>query len=127
MLLEYSLDMHCMRGEFGKEIFWLQTLRRWNVDASGINPQSLSAKEVLTPQRSETYIPNRRWNSQSVWERPQGNSQRSQPTESKDDAEARNDCWSIQGDFIYHHHVEPRVQLYVPKEETFPIPLSTLM
>ena len=32
--------------------------------------------------------------------------------------------WSIGGDFIYRHHNEPRVQLYVPKEETFPIPLK---
>ena len=32
--------------------------------------------------------------------------------------------WSIQGDSIYRHHNEPRVQLYVPKEETFPFPLQ---
>ena len=32
--------------------------------------------------------------------------------------------WSIQGDFIYRHHNELRVQLYLPKEETFPIPLK---
>ena len=32
--------------------------------------------------------------------------------------------WSIQGDFIYRHHNELRVQLYVPKEETFIIPLK---
>ena len=32
--------------------------------------------------------------------------------------------WSIQGDFIYRHHNEPRVKLYVPKEETFPIRLK---
>ena len=49
--------------------------------------------------------------------------ERSQPTE-EDDAEAQKDFWSIQGDFIYRHHTEPRVQLYVPKEETFPIPLK---
>ena len=30
--------------------------------------------------------------------------------------------WSIEGAFIRGHHVEPRVQLSVPKEETFPIP-----
>ena len=31
----------------------------------------------------------------------------------------------VQGDFIYRHHIEPRVQLHVPKEEeTFPIPLQ---
>ena len=26
------------------------------------------------------------------------------------------------GNYIYRHHVEPRVQLHVPKEESFPIP-----
>ena len=33
---------------------------------------------------------------------------------------------SIQGDFTYRHHNEPRVQLHVPKEETFPFPLKHL-
>ena len=32
-----------------------------------------------------------------------------QPEATKDDAEARNDFWSIQGDFIYRHLIEPRV------------------
>ena len=54
----------------------------------------------------------------------QGESEEPQPTELIDDAVARKDCWSIQGDFIYRHQTEPRVQLYVPKEETFPIPLK---
>ena len=54
----------------------------------------------------------------------QGESGESQPVEPTDDAEARADFWSIQGDFINRHHNEPRVQLYVPKEETFPIPLK---
>ena len=44
------------------------------------------------------------------------------PTESRDDAEVRADFWSIEGDFIYRHHNEPRVQLFLSKEETFPIP-----
>ena len=26
--------------------------------------------------------------------------------------------------FIYRHHVEPRVKLYSPREESFPIPLK---
>ena len=42
----------------------------------------------------------------------------------QDDAEARADSWSIPGDVIYRLHNEPRVQLYVPKEDTFPIPLK---
>ena len=40
----------------------------------------------------------------------------------REDAEAKNDFWSISGDFIYRHHVERRVKLYMPKVESFPIP-----
>ena len=54
-----------------------------------------------------------------------GESGESQRADTADDAEARGDFWSIQGDFIYHHHNEPRVQ-YVPKAETFPIPLKCI-
>ena len=35
-----------------------------------------------------------------------------------------NDFWSMSGSFIYRHHVEPRVELYSPREESFPIPLK---
>ena len=31
---------------------------------------------------------------------------------------------SISGDFIYRHHGEPRLKLYVPTEESVPIPLK---
>ena len=54
----------------------------------------------------------------------QGESGESQPAEPTDDAEAGADVGSIQGDFIYRLHTELRVQLHVPKEETFPIPLK---
>ena len=30
----------------------------------------------------------------------------------------------MSGNFIYRHHVETRVQLYSPREESFPIPLK---
>ena len=63
--------------------------------------------------------------SEDLREDLQGNSEKSQPTdETKDDAEARSDFWSMEGDFICRHHVEPRVQLHLPKEETFPISLK---
>ena len=56
-----------------------------------------------------------------------GESDGSSPTlfqdSSPDDGEARNYFWSISGNYIYRHHVEPRVKLYVPREESFPIPL----
>ena len=41
-----------------------------------------------------------------------------------DDAEAKNDFLSFSGDFIYCHHVGPRVKLHAPTEEPFPIPLK---
>ena len=48
-----------------------------------------------------------------------------QPQDSLPDAgEAMNDLWSMPGSFIYRHHVEPRVKLYSPREESLPIPLK---
>ena len=41
-----------------------------------------------------------------------------------DAGEAINDFWCMSGNFIYRHHVEPRVKLYSPREESFPIPLK---
>ena len=41
-----------------------------------------------------------------------------------DAGEAMNDFWSMSGNFIYRHHVEPRVKLYSPGEESFPNPLE---
>ena len=41
-----------------------------------------------------------------------------------DAGEAINDFWSMSGSFRYRHHVEPRVKLYSPREESFPIPLK---
>ena len=48
-----------------------------------------------------------------------------QPHDSLPDAgEAINDFWSMSGNFIYRHRVEPRVKLYSWREESFPIPLK---
>ena len=41
-----------------------------------------------------------------------------------DAGEAINDFRSMSGSFIYRHHVEPRVKLYSPREESFPTPLK---
>ena len=47
------------------------------------------------------------------------------PQDSLPDAgEAINDFCAMSGSFIYRHHVEPRVQLFSPREESFPIPLN---
>ena len=48
-----------------------------------------------------------------------------QPQDSLPDAsESINDVRSMSGNFIDRHHVEPRVKLYSPREESFPIPLK---
>ena len=41
-----------------------------------------------------------------------------------DTGEAINDFWSMSGNFIFRHHVETRVKLYSPREESFPIQLK---
>ena len=47
------------------------------------------------------------------------------PQDSLPDAcEAINDFWSMSGNFVYRHHFEPRVKLYSPREESFPILLK---
>ena len=81
-------------------------------------------------QRWQIYIPSRRWNSQSLWRRSTSENIRDRPERgeeqevlrgesdglssptplqddsTQDDAEAKNDFWSIKWDFIYRHHVE---------------------
>ena len=41
-----------------------------------------------------------------------------------DAGEAMNDFWSMSLNFIFRNHVEPRVKLYSPREESFPVPLK---
>ena len=41
-----------------------------------------------------------------------------------DAGEATDDFWSMSGNFIHRHHVERRVKLYSPREESFPLPLK---
>ena len=94
------------------------------------------------------YFSSRRWTNQSCWKRSElrtptlirerptrgeghvdflGESEGSlsPPHDSFPDAgEAINDFWSMSGNFKNRHHVEPRVKLYSPREDSFPIPLK---
>ena len=117
-----------------------------NLDAPEVQCRRLIAKEVITPKNGENVIfpiadgkvklsrgdqvlrtstfirdhPGRGVEREDL----RGESDGSSPLDSfPDDSEARNDFWSISGNYIDRHHVEPRVKLYVPKEESFPIPL----
>ena len=100
------------------------------------------------PKKRRIYFSNRRWTnklpggdqdlrtSTLIWQRPiqgqsllhfLGQSEGSLPPHHDsfpDAGEAINDFWSMSGNFIYRHHVEPRVKLYSPREESFPIPLK---
>ena len=105
------------------------------LDASEINPRRISAKDILITQKGDQFIfpvadgtaklsgrdyefrkstPRREQTVRSEdysGELEEGEPGESPPTESTDDDEKRADFWSIQGDFIYRHHNEPRVQL----------------
>ena len=120
------------------------------MDASEIYSKRLNAKEVIFPKEKKK---NLFFQSQMDESKPLGGDQDlrtstlvrhrpiqgesnidflgesegslPQPQDSLSDAgEAMNDFWSMSGNFVYRHHVEPRVKLYSPREESFPIPLK---
>ena len=107
------------------------------MDASEIYSKRLNAKEVIFPKQGEFIFPI----ADGRIKTPGGDQELRpstlvrflresegsfpQPQDSfPDAAEAINDFWSMSGSFIYRHHVEPRVKLYSPREESFPIPLK---
>ena len=119
------------------------------MDASEIYSKRLKAKEVIFPREKGEFIfpiadgriktpggDQELRTSTLIRQRPiqgeghvdfLGESEGSlpQPHDSPPDAgEAMNDIWSMSGSFIYRHHVEPRVKLYSPRQDSFPIPLK---
>ena len=112
------------------------------MDASEIYSERLNAKEVIFPkEKGEIIFPIADGRIKSlggdqdlrtstlIREHPiqgeghvdfLGESEQSlpQPQDSLPDAGgAMNDFLSMSGNFIYRHHVEPRVKLYSPREE----------
>ena len=119
------------------------------MDASEIYSKRLNAKEVIFPKENEKFIfpiadgrikhlggDQELRTSTLMRHHPiRGEGQRDflgesegsllPPQDSFPDAcEAINDFWSMSGNFIYRLHVEHRVKLYSPREESFPIPLK---
>ena len=118
------------------------------MDASEIYSKRLNAKEVVFPKQGEFIFPtadgriktlggDQDLRTSTVRPRPiqgeghvdfLGESEGSPPSPPQDSfpvaGEAINDFWAMSGNFIYRHHVEPRVKLYSPREESFPIPLK---
>ena len=121
-------------------------------DASELHARRLNAKEVLTPQRSGNFIfpvadgtvkifgrQQRQRTSTFKRDRPERREEQEilqgksnelhsptplQEDSTRDDEEAKSDFWTITRECIHRYHVEPRVKLYVPREESFPIPLN---
>ena len=130
--------------------YWLQTLRSWKrwTHLKSTIKDSMQRKEYFTKENEKFIFPaaDGRINLSArdqelrtptlIREHPirgeghvdfLGESEGSlpPPQDSLPDAgEAINDFWSMSGNFIYRHHVEPRVKLYSPREESFPIPLQ---
>ena len=119
------------------------------MNASEIYSKRLNAKEVIFHQEGEFIFPaadgriklsggdQELRTPTLIRDRPiRGESQRDFLGESEgshppppqdslpDVGEAINDFWSMSGNFMYRHHVEPRVKHYSPREESFPIPLK---
>ena len=115
------------------------------MDGSESRAKRLNAKEVVTPQRSGNFIfpvadgtvkifggeqrlrtstlsgiVRNEEKNKKFFEKNRPDSLLQLPLQddsTRDDEEAKNDSWTITGEFIHRHHVVPRVRLYVPKEE----------
>ena len=121
------------------------------MDASEIYSKRLNAKEVIFHKENGEFIfpvadgriklpggDQELWTSTLIRDCPSrggggqrdflGESEESPPPPPPDSypdaGEARNDFWSMSGNFIHRHHVEPRVKLHSPREESFPISLK---
>ena len=143
-------NTHCTRVEFGRVTYWLQTLRSWRRWTHRKSTQkktqcergdiSQRKRRIIFPIENGRIKPlggdQELRTSTLIRQRPtQGESHLDFLRESEgslppphdsfpDAGEATNDFWSMSGNFIHHHHVEPRVKLYSPREESFPIPLK---
>ena len=106
-------------GEFGRVKYWLQTFEELEtMDASEICSKRLNAKEVIFPKHGQFIFPI----ADGRIKTPGGDQElrtstlvRHRPFQGDSHVDFLN--------FIYRHHVEPRVKFYSPREESFPIPL----
>ena len=146
--LDCSSDTLCTRENSEGDVLAADLEELETMDASEIYSKRLNAKEVIFPKKREFIFPIADGRIKPfggdqdlrtptlVRHRPiQGQSNIDFLGESEGSlpppqdslpvaGEAMNDFWSMSGSFMYRHHVEPRVKLHSPREESFPIPLK---
>ena len=70
--VDCSSDMHYTRREFGKVMYWSQTLwiwRRWTHRKSTENKKTQCERGDISPRKRRIYFSNRRWTNQTPWRR----------------------------------------------------------
>ena len=129
-------------GVSGKDIMVADIEELEQMDVCELHARRLNAKEVSTPRsgnfifpvadrtvkifgaerhlRTSTLTRHRPERDEEEEILPGMSDELDSPTElqdnsTRDDEEAKNDFWTITGEFIYRHHVVPRVKLYMPK------------
>ena len=146
--LDCSLDTLCTREEFGRVTCWLQTLRR---RIRNLLWKTQCKRGDISQRKWKIHFSSRRWTNQNPWRRSgtenahlytgTPNSRRRSKRLSRKirrvsstTSRLTSGCWwstkwffwSISGNFVFRHHVEPRVKLYSPREESFTIPLKCI-
>ena len=145
--LDCPSDTLSTRGEFGRVTYWLQILRSWRrwTHQKSIQKKTQCERGDISQWKGEFIFPiadgriktpgggQDLRTSTLVRHRPLqgesdidflGESEGSLPQshDSLPDAgKAMNDFWSMSGNFKNRHHVEPRIKLYSPREESFPV------
>ena len=147
--LDCSSDTLCTRCGIWKGDVLIADLEELEtMDASEIYSKRLNAKEVIFPKLGELIFPvedGRIKTSGGDQELRTSTLVRHRPIQGEghveflgepegclpktqdsflDAGEAIHDFWSMSRNFIYRHHDKPRVALYSPREESFPVPLK---
>ena len=147
--LDCSSDTLCTRREFGRVTCWLQTSRSWKRSTHQKSTlQDSMQRRWYFPKKDNLFFQSQMDESNFLeeirnWEHPpwygldqfkerviltslenQKGLFHNHTTHFRLPVKLYTIFWSMSGNFIYRHHVEPRVKLYSPREESFPVPLK---
>ena len=139
--LDCSSDTHCTRGIWKGDVL-ISDIRGVGNDGRIWNLLEKTQWERgdISQRKWKIHFSSRRWTNQTFWRRSRpenihlGTASTNPRRESNIDflgesegslpREAINHFWSMSGNFTHRHQVEPRVKLYSPRDESFPIPLK---